>query len=276
MRTTILFLTYLVISFAASVSFADIVLENSTSVAFGVRDTVSQSDAYLGATGFDVGAGTKLVVAVATEGGTPASFGVTFDGQDLNQIQFSTDATNGARSVLYFLDNVSGVGDVVVTLSDTLNNPGETMSNGPGIFVASLSGAEIGVETSGSFGNGQSLNGPLAGTLSGVSEGAYAIAVFSDNFLANDILVSGDLTEVSNFNGSSNNSIGSASGSVATGFGDGSPLEVTFSDPSPNATFFHSRSNFAYASFAVASVPEPNSVALIGLFGLVIFARRRK
>ena len=60
------------------------------------------------------------------------------------------------------------------------------------------------------------------------------------------------MTEVSNFNGSSNNSIGSASGSVATGFGDGSPLAVTFSDPSPNTSFFHSRSNFAYASFAVA------------------------
>ena len=276
MRLTASIFTCLAISFVASISFAQITVENSASVGFGVGDTVSQADSYVGAASFDVGAGTKLVVGVATENGSPDSFGVTFGGTALNQIVFSTDATGGARSALYYLDDVSGVGDIIVTLSDTENIPTDQFSNGPGIFIASLFGAEDGFESSGTIGNGQSLNGTIGGEISNASEGAYSIAVFSDNFLATDVLVDGTLTEVSDFNGPSNNSIGSASGSVATGFRNGAVPSFSFSDPSPNNSFFHSRSNVAFASFAASSVPEPGSTTLICLFGLAILARRRR
>ena len=65
----------------ASNSYAQITVENSESIGFGLLGAGTQvmQDTYT-IPGFDMGAGDKLVVAFATEAGTPASFAVDFGG----------------------------------------------------------------------------------------------------------------------------------------------------------------------------------------------------
>ena len=256
----------------SSTAPAQIAVQNTASTNFGTVAGVNQADTYT-LSNFDLSGGNKLIVGIGTEAGTPASFGVTFGGTALTQIAFATDATNGERTALYLLDGASGTGNIDVTLS----NSGETQSNGPGIYAVSLVGALTGFETVGSFGNGANLSGPLTGTLNGVSSGAYTLAAFTDQGNPADVTVTGDLTEVGTYGGVNGNEIGSATFATASGFGNGSPLSVTFSDNSPNTNGpFQNRSNLVFASFAAAPVPEPGSALVIGLCGVACMIRRRK
>ena len=253
---------------------AQITVANSASLAIGsvpAGGNVNQDTYTL--SGFNVGAGNKLIVAIGTEAGTPSSFGVTFGGTALTQIGFSTDGSNSERSALYLLDGATGTGNIDVTLS----NSGEAQSNGPGIYAVSLVGALTGFETVGSFGNGQNVGGPLTGSLTGISAGAYTLAAFTDQGNPGDVIVTGDLGEVGTYNGPNGHEIGSGTFATASGFGNGSPLSVTFSDNSPNTNGpFQNRSNFVFGSFAAAPVPEPGSAFVIGLCGVACMIRRRK
>lgn len=249
MRTNY-FLSLAAIVLFASVSSAQITVENSETMGFGNITSVDNRDVYT-ISNFDMGAGDKIVVAIGTEGGTPASFGVEFGGTALTQISFATDGTGGERVAVYFLDGASGVGNVDVILSA----PGETQSNGPGIYVASLSGAEPGFELAGNFFDDMNVFGDVLETINGVSDGAYAIAVFADQGHTDDIIISGgDFTEVSMYNGSDFSVIGSATSAVGEGFGNGGPLMVGFNDGSPSTTNFmgpfQARTVIAYGSFA--------------------------
>ena len=238
-----------VLSLLASYSSAQVVVENEQSIAIGTvpgGGTVQQ-DTYILAD-FDMGAGDKLLVAVGNEAGTAASFGVTFNGAAMTQVEFSTDASGSERSHLYLMDGASGMGDVVVTLS----MPGEVQANGPGIYAVSLSGANPGIETSGNFGDGENVFGDLTGVLTGVASGSYALAVFTDQGNPGDVEVTGDLMEVGTFNGPNGNENGSGTVAAASGFGTGADLSVTFSDNSSNDTAFQNRSNFAYVTVSSA------------------------
>ena len=121
--------------------------------------------------------------------------------------------------------------------------------------------------------------------LTGVSEGSFVLGAYADQLGGlPDVEVSGDLTEVQEFNGAGNE-IGSVVGAVATGFGTGSVLGVTFSDAS---TVFErsqdsnnfNRSSFSFVSIAPApappAVPEPGSVIVLALAGLAATTRRRR
>ena len=256
----------------SSTAPAQIAVQNTASTNFGTVAGVNQADTYT-LSNFDLSGGNKLIVGIGTEAGTPASFGVTFGGTALTQIAFATDATNGERTALYLLDGASGTGNIDVTLS----NSGETQSNGPGIYAVSLVGALTGFETVGSFGNGQNVGGPLTGSLTGISAGAYTLAAFTDQGNPGDVIVTGDLAEVGTYNGASGHQIGSGTFATASGFGTGSPLSLTFSDNSPNTNgAFQNRSNFVFGSFAAAPVPEPGSALVIGLCGVACMIRRRK
>ena len=249
----------------ASNSYAQITVENSESIGFGLLGAGTQvmQDTYT-IPGFDMGAGDKLVVAFATEAGTPASFAVDFGGAALTQISFATDSTGGERATVFFLDGASGVADVNVTLSA----PGETQSNGPGLYVASLSGAQPGFEASGTFCDGQNhFNGDetttpprtTIETISGTSDGAYVIAAYGDQGHPAPIDVFGaQFTEVGTFLGDNGNIIGSAIAAIAEGFGTGADLEIGFNDGSPLTTpienTFQARSVIAWGSFAAIPV----------------------
>lgn len=270
----------------SSTTFADILVENSASQSFGGATTVvNQADYTL--TGFDAGSNNKLVVGFGVEAGVVADFSVSFGGIPLAQIITANDLSEVESTAIYFLDGATGVGDIVVTTGGPTSGPlgEEQFGNGPGIYAVALSGAEAGVETSGRLGHNQAIVGDLTGTLTGISDGAYVMSVFTDQSRSGDQTVTGDLEQVSVFSGLpfpgtdfTGDLIGSAVSIAASGFGDGSDLSVTFNDLGENFNNpFNNRANAAYASFAVAAVPEPGSVLLLsGLCGLVAARRRRR
>ena len=202
---------------------------------------------------FDAGTDTKLVVGFGVEGGTLADFSVTFDGVPLTQVQTANDFSGIEFSSIYFLDGATGVGDIVVTTGS-----GELPGNGPGIYAVALSGTELGVETSGALGDGEAVNGDLTGTLTGISENAYVMSVFTDQNQFGDQTVEG-LMQVSEFAGVNLDQIGSAVSIVASGMGTGSDILLTFNDlgaTNPNGAF-NNRSVAVYASFTAAPFSEP-------------------
>ena len=257
MKTRFILLPILAVSMLASVASGQIVVESSSSQGFGTTSSLDRNAPWT-VSAFDAGAGDKLVVSLSIEANNLASaITVTFDGTPLTQIVTSDDASTVESNAIYFLDGVSGtIGDIVV--DGPLADDG-FVGNGPGVFAASLSGAEPGFETVGAFGDGEEINGTLTGTLTGVSDGAYTIAQFGDQGNPGDIIVTGDLLEVGVFNGDNGEQIGSAVAATAAGFGTGADLTVGFSD-NGNDMPFQSRSHFSFASFAAT----PGAPVLLG------------
>lgn len=257
------FLTCLALAVFTSTAFSQIAVTNSQSQSFG---SAALQQATYTLPGFDAGTDSKLVVGFGVEAGTAADFAVTFGGVALTEIQTSTDSIGAEFSSLFFLDGASGVGDVVVT---TGPGPVGFFGNGPGIYAVALSGAALGFETSGAFGDGDAIFGELTGTLTGVSDGAYVLSVFTDQNRDGDQTVTGDLEQVSDFSGLNDDQIGSAVSIVASGFGNGSDLSVTFNDLGID-NGFNNRANAVYASFA-AAVADQVLVGDVNLDSVVNF-----
>ena len=246
------FLTCVGLSVLTSTAFSQITFDEDTAVSmpFGTGQTPLIQESYV-LEDFDAGTNTKLVVGFGVENGTPSSFSVTFGETALTPIQTSADAGFNATTGIFFLDGASGVGDITVVAG-----PASAPGNGPGVYAVALSGAAPGFETSGALGNGQALFGDLTGTLTGISEGAFVITVFADQNQPGDQTVTGDLIDlmqVSDFNGTNDDQIGSAVSIVASGFGSGSDHSITFNDLGANNAG-NARSNASYASFAVGEV----------------------
>ena len=248
------FLTCVGLSVLTSTAFSQITFDEDTAVsmAFGTGPTPLTQESYV-LEDFDAGTNTKLVVGFGVENGTPSSFSVTFGETALTPIQTSADVGFNATTGIFFLDGASGVGDITVVAG-----PESAPGNGPGVYAVALSGAAPGFETSGALGDGQALAGDLTGTLTGISEGAFVITVFADQNQAGDQTVTGDLIDlmqVSDFNGTNDDQVGSAVSIVASGFGSGSDHSITFNDLGPN-TAGNTRGNASYASFAVGEVDD--------------------
>ena len=212
-----------------------------------------------------------LVVGVAFEGGSNFS-AIEFLGQEIDPLLTAVSSNaSGIQTAIFVSDEVSGSIDLTFST--------DAIVNFPGFYAASLSGAG-GVEATGSF-TSTERSSFHDFDLTGVGEGSFVLGAYADQ-LGNvpNVNVSGDLTEVQDFNGAGN-VIGSAVGAVATGFGTGSDLGVTFSDAS---TFIQTtnpdfnRSSFSFVSIAPASaaVPEPGSVIVLALAGLAATTRRRR
>ena len=252
------FLTCVGLSVLTSTAFSQITFDEDTAVsmAFGTGPTPLMQPSYV-LEDFDAGTNTKLVVGFGVENGTPSSFSVTFGETALTLIQTSADTGVNATTGIFFLDGASGVGDITVVAG-----PASAPGNGPGVYAVALSGAAPGFETSGALGDGQALAGDLTGTLTGISEGAFVIAVFADQNQAGDQTVTGDLIDlmqVSDFNGANDDQVGSAISIVASGFGSGSDHSITFNDlgvESNNDNPGNARGNASYASFAVGEVDD--------------------
>ena len=248
------FLTCVGLSVLTSTAFSQITFDEDTAVSmpFGTGPTPLTQESYV-LEDFDAGTNTKLVVGFGVENGTPSSFSVTFGETALTLIQTSADTGVNATTGIFFLDGASGVGDITVVAG-----PASAPGNGPGVYAVALSGAAPGFETSGALGDGQALAGDLTGTLTGISEGAFVITVFADQNQAGDQTVTGDLIDlmqVSDFNGTNDDQVGSAVSIVASGFGSGSDHSITFNDLGPN-TAGNTRGNASYASFAVGEVDD--------------------
>ena len=202
----------------------------------------TQGTEYLLDPSFNAGAGDLLVVGVAFEGDATTS-ALTFNGVDVPMVISSNNT--GDQTAIFVLDGVSGSGELMFTVNDTINFPG--------FYAAALSGAG-GVETFDAV--NEADGGDFEVTLTGVSAGSYVLGAYSDQLGGNQFTdVSGDLEPVHEFGGASGDIIGSAIGAVVTGFGDGGDLSVTFTDTATptqqqNNPPFQNRSNFSFVAIA--------------------------
>ena len=217
--------------------------------------------------GFDTQGGDLLVVVACFEGGASDATLSFAGGTPVAPVVRSardTDSVNtGDQTAIFVMPGATGTGEFqLVTNADV---------NFPGFYVASLTGADS-VEASGSFSPNPGVEGDLTGTITGTSNGAFVIAAFADQLAGSqntdvttspaDILVEVEDLFNSNDGGDTSNVIGSAIGSVATGFSSGADFDITFTDNvmMPANAGFQNRSNFSYLSISAA----PSTGGLLG------------
>lgn len=198
---------------------------------------------------FEVAAGGKIVVTTAMENADIS--GVTFDGQAFTPV-YSTG--NGVQRITtYYLDVVSA------TTADILVTP--TAGTTTGIGAVSFTGAALGgpadfassaTKSSGSF---NTENGSLVvGSFTINSAGTIVPSTASTNLYYEQFIGNGGTT------GSSDYYFSTVTGTESYGFTSNSSTR-----PVAGAVVFN-------------VIPEPSSIALLGLAGLslVLFSRRRR
>lgn len=199
--------------------------------------------------GFDATGSDKLVVLAGAASGSSA-FGtgitsVTYNGVAMNIATRGDTTASPFRAVgIFYLDSAdfSGAGDIVVSL-DT----GIFRANGFDIGAFALSGTALGFDDA-ATNNGTGTNGTSA-TITVGSSGSFVAAVNSYG-----LSPSGTLTPLGSDQLARGYEQNVAAGSYTATFSGGNVTSV--------------------ASFAV--VPEPGSLALLGLGGLLIASRRRR
>lgn len=242
-----LFIIGLGIALSAGVAQADIVVQNTAynAVKLGggtYTHTIS---------GFDLSGGTKLVVTTGTENGNAT--GITFDGQALTSI-VSVNNSSVQFASIWYLDNPTATsGNIVVTYVGA--------GAASGISALSVSGAELGVLDSAGTATANS------GTLT-INAGSLVVGSFTTNANTSSLINPDDpSTDIFSAN------IDSAMG--------GNAASAYFIEPDPAA-----RTSFGFtggdgrpvataASFAVAVIPEPATLSMIGVIGFATLLRRR-
>lgn len=208
---------------------------------------------------YDATGAEKLIVTVTAEengSGPLATPTVTFDGVELTAAVTQIDSSIGQQFAgVFYLDLPNqAVGDIVVDW-------GAEATNGAGFGVVGLTGAEAGGPVS--TGTSTTDGGPLS-LSPDPSAGDFSIVAFVTNASSAIDITNGSVTDLYS------ESVGSADAASAFEIlGTGDPLSYSYTGGST------SRPAGAAAVFTEGVIPEPSSLALLGLGGLAMLRRRR-
>lgn len=243
---------------------APIEVENSA-----LTDNTEVNGASLTVSSFGLGAGNALVVVVNSEtgGGTGVpSYSVTYGGSAITENVFASQGAQAA-GVFYAINPTTTTGDVVVTF---------TNSSRAAVSVLSLSNVQgVGDSDTATATNGGASGSPTFSITYDGAEDGFVVAGFVDNGSNNGDTPTITGTNLTSLLQSHGNDTFDGSAGIIQRSG------AIAADGSYTADFKASRdgsssSRNAAALVAFTAVPEPASLALVGLGGLMMIGRARK
>lgn len=239
-KTTVMALVAM--SMIVTTASAQIIVDDSGGFAFaGSATSHTVTSANLG--GFDANGSDKLVVSISGERAGASNntvSGVTYGGVALSLAVASESTSVARKHSIWYLDNVSVTGDLVVSYVQS--------QSGIGLSAVALSNTVTGFADT-----------ATRGAITTTTSGEFVLAAGINN--GGTISADSPLTQV--FSGSDTGSSGGAAGYYIV------PTAGSFT-PS-----FTGDESFVAASFQ--AVPEPSSFALLGLgLGALYVLRRKK
>lgn len=229
---------------ANSAIVVDVANAATFSTGFAGAPTYTFTNAQLG--GFDATVYDKLVFVASSEGMVDV-IKVTYGGVDL--LEAVTAESSNRVAAIWFLDNPTVNGDLFID--------GQNNGNGVGGAIFGLTGTATGVGLAGTDGSGSSD-------------------------ATNEVTINASLDSIVIGSALGNNNVpgvGSPQTTIKSGIDSGSSFNSSgyqIVNPAGNVTASFTTSRVVAAAEFFAVIPEPASLALLGLGGLLIAGRPRR